>query len=151
MGLAGAYEFLHSYPALFAITEVAFAHGLPDEFGHRCLFPASAGVERSPQLVVEIQLSPSHDVYYTSSAPAHAQSSIAPQPTRLQHPKFLETKHFWSNADMKARSRSLLKFLTVSLLAVAALAQTASLAGIKKIYVEPMPNDLDQYIRSEFY
>ena len=45
----------------------------------------------------------------------------------------------------------MLKFLTVSLLAVAALAQTASLAGIKKIYVEPMPNDLDQYIRAEFY
>ena len=66
MGLADTYELLHSCPALFAVTEIAFAHCLPDEIGHGCLFPASTSVERSPQLVVEIQLRAPHDVYCTS-------------------------------------------------------------------------------------
>lgn len=62
-GLADADEPLHRFPPLFAVTEIAFAHCLPDEFGHGRLLPASTGVERSPQLLVEIQLSASHDVY----------------------------------------------------------------------------------------
>lgn len=45
----------------------------------------------------------------------------------------------------------MIKLLTISLLAVASFAEPASLASVKKIYVESMPNDLDQYIRTEFY
>jgi hypothetical protein len=36
------------------------------------------------------------------------------------------------------------------LFAASALAQTTSLSAIRKIYIDKMPNDLDQYLRAEF-
>jgi hypothetical protein len=36
------------------------------------------------------------------------------------------------------------------LFAAVVLAQTTSLSSIRKIYIDKMPNDLDQYLRAEF-
>ena len=62
-------EPLHRRPALFAVTDIAFAYRLADQFGDGRLFPSSTGVERSPQLVVQVQLCTSHNVYRTSQRP----------------------------------------------------------------------------------
>ncbi|MFN7921516.1 MAG: hypothetical protein U0Q16_15545 [Bryobacteraceae bacterium] len=43
-----------------------------------------------------------------------------------------------------------MRFIAVALLAVLPVFAQQSLSSIKKIYVEKMANDLDQYIRAEF-
>jgi hypothetical protein len=43
-----------------------------------------------------------------------------------------------------------MRFVAVALLAILSAFAQQSLNSIKKIYVEKMPNDLDQYIRAEF-
>jgi hypothetical protein len=43
---------LHGRPTAFAVSEIAFAYRLADQFEHGRLFAASAGMERSPYLVI---------------------------------------------------------------------------------------------------
>ncbi len=43
------------------------------------------------------------------------------------------------------------KLIVVFLLSLAAFAETPSLTDIHTIYVDSMSNDLDQYLRAEFY
>lgn len=43
-----------------------------------------------------------------------------------------------------------MRFIAVALLAILPVFAQQSLSSIKKIYVEKMANDLDQYIRAEF-
>jgi hypothetical protein len=42
-------------------------------------------------------------------------------------------------------------FAFTALFAFLAFAQTPDLKGIHKIYIDKLPNDLDQYLRSEFF
>lgn len=44
-----------------------------------------------------------------------------------------------------------IKLSITLLLGTSLFAQVPSLSGIHKIYVDNMPNDLDQYVRAEFY
>lgn len=74
--LPDAHKALHGCPSLLVIVEIPFAHGLTDQFGHRLLLAARASVERSPDLVIQVQLCAPHDVQRTSCrvAPAYARS-----------------------------------------------------------------------------
>ena len=46
--------------------------------------------------------------------------------------------------------RNLFLILAITLSSSLAFAQTTGLKSIRKIYIEKMPNDLDQYLRAEF-
>ena len=59
-------ETLHGAAALFPIAQIAPPDRLPDQFGDGGLLRAGTSVERAPELIVEIELRPPHDVYYAA-------------------------------------------------------------------------------------
>jgi len=46
--------------------------------------------------------------------------------------------------------KQILAVLSLSVATVLAQAQTIDLKSVRKVYIEKMPNDLDQYLRAEF-
>ena len=79
------------------MSEVPLPRGLPDQLGDRGLLAAGARVERPPELVVEIQLRPPHDVYYTSLGGRSWSVRVPGRPDRLacgMLPERLECLHF---------------------------------------------------------
>ncbi len=51
---------------------------------------------------------------------------------------------------MKRTTHFLLSALLITILSTSLFSQTTDIRSIRKIYIEKMPNDLDQYLRAEF-
>jgi hypothetical protein len=60
--LANSNEFLHGFRLLVAPAEIPLANGFPHEFRNRSLLAPCAGVESIPDLIVQVELGPPHDV-----------------------------------------------------------------------------------------
>jgi hypothetical protein len=63
---ADSNEFLHRLPLFVPLTEVTLSNGLAHEFRNGGVLIGGAGVECFPEVVVQVELRPPHDVYYTS-------------------------------------------------------------------------------------
>ena len=70
--LANPDKLLHRFHPLVLPAEVVFANRFAHEFRNGRLPAPRARVKRIPEVVVQIQLSPPHDVYYTSREYPHS-------------------------------------------------------------------------------
>jgi hypothetical protein len=65
--MTGSHELLHCLPLFVPLAEVSIANGFSHKFRDAGLSIPGVSMQGIPEMIVEIKLSPPHDVYYTSS------------------------------------------------------------------------------------